>query len=48
MGHDHAFCKLLGLLVGEFALIGGAIGEPAQPLEKRQAPGASRALGGAA
>ena len=37
MGDDPAFCKLLGLTVGDFALNGCAIGVPAQAPEPRPA-----------
>jgi nitroreductase len=40
MGDDPAFCGLLGIRVGEFALNGCAIGVPAQPPEMRAAPDA--------
>jgi len=35
MGDDPAFCKALGLPVGEYALNGCAIGVPAQSPETR-------------
>ena len=38
MGDDPAFCALLGLPAGEFALNGCAIGVPAQAPEARSAP----------
>ena len=38
MGDDPAFCGLLGLPVGEYALNGCALGVPAQPSEARPAP----------
>jgi len=38
MGDDPAFCELLGLPVGEFALNGCAIGVPAHESEVRAAP----------
>jgi nitroreductase len=38
MGDDPAFCALLGLTAGEFALNGCAIGVPAQAPEERPAP----------
>jgi nitroreductase len=43
MGDDPAFCKLLGLTVGDFALNGCAIGVPAQAPEVRPAPDAAAA-----
>jgi nitroreductase len=44
MGDDPAFCELLGLVVGEFALNGCAIGVPAQPLEMRPTPDIAAAM----
>jgi nitroreductase len=41
MGDDPAFCKTLGLPVGEYALNGCAIGVPAQSPEARATPDAA-------
>ena len=38
MGDDPAFCRILDLPVGEYALNGCALGVPAQPSEARPAP----------
>jgi len=43
MGDDPAFCELLGLAVGEFALNGCAMGVSAEPPEMRAAPDAMAA-----
>ena len=43
MGDDHAFCGLLGLPVGEYALNGCALGVPAEPFEARPSPDAGAA-----
>ncbi len=43
MGDDPAFCTILGLPVGEFALSGCAIGVPAHASESRPAPVAGAA-----
>ena len=45
MGDDPAFCRLLGLPVGEYALNGCAIGVAAQKPEARPAPDAAGVIG---